>query len=213
MKTEVLCNEVNFNDILKCLFESSHRKVDTICVPAGCIKKIDQDFILHHCSLSAMIDYPLGISDTQVRLHEIFLSLNRGVRCVDLVINTHDLESGNISAIYKDFKHCSAACKSRKAQLRPILEYRASDDETLFNVSKVLLDCGSIEIIIGTGLMADDIIDNIIVSKLIEDRLNTSVISCSPILCQDHYDLYHDSKISGIRIKSYRILDNLCIID
>ena len=85
--------------------------------------------------------------------------------------------------------------------------------ETLFNVSKVLLDCGSVEIIIGTGLMVDDIIDNIIVSKLLEDRLNINVISCSPILCQDHYDMYYDSNISGIRIKSYRLLDNLCITD
>lgn len=213
MKTEVLCNEINFSSILECLFEASNKKVDTVCVPSGTLKKVDPEFIEQHCNFSSIVDFPLGISDTQVRLHEIFLSLNRGIKCIDLVINTHDLETGNIAAIHKDFKHCVQACRARSADLRPILEYRASDDETIFSVSKMLLECGSLEIIIGTGLMVDDIIDNIIVSKLIEDRLDTKVISCSPILCQDHYDMYHESKISGIRVKSYKILDNLCIIN
>ena len=211
MKTEVLCNEVTFNDILKCIFESSSKRIDTICIPSGCLKNIDDDFIRHHCSFASIIDFPLGISDTQLRLHEIALSLRRGVLCIDLVINTHDLESGNLASIRKDFIRCASICKAAGALIRPILEYRTSDDETLFNVSQLLLDHGSFEIIVGTGSMVDDLSDNIIISKLIEQKLAANVISCGPILCQDHYDLYQSSKISGIRIKSFKILDNLCI--
>jgi deoxyribose-phosphate aldolase len=211
MKTEVLCNEVNFNEILLCLFESSVKRVDTICLPAGSFRNIDNDFINHHFNFSAIVDYPLGISDTQIRIHEIILALNRGIKCIDLVINTHDLESGNTFSIAKDFKHCYALCKSRDVSIRPIIEYRTSDDSTIFSVAEMLLNNGACEIVIGTGSMADDITDNIIVSKLIEKRLNIDVISCSPILCQDHYKLYRDSNISGIRIKSFKILDNLCI--
>ena len=60
--------------------------------------------------------------------------------------------------------------------------------------------------------MVDDILDNIISSKLIEDKLNLPVVSCSPILSQEHYDIFYDSNIHGIRLKSYKILDNLCTI-
>ena len=58
----------------------------------------------------------------------------------------------------------------------------------------------------------DDILDNIITSKLIEDKLAMNVVSCSPILSQEHYDIFYDSNIHGIRLKSYKILDNLCSI-
>ena len=56
--------------------------------------------------------------------------------------------------------------------------------------------------------MVDDLLDNIISSKLIEDKLGLPVISCSPILSNDHYNMFYESKIHGIRIKSYKILDN-----
>jgi|TARA_R110002012_G_scaffold280239_1_gene468715 deoxyribose-phosphate aldolase len=211
MKTEVLCNEANFSDVLLCLFESACKKVDTICLPAGSFKNIDSDFINHHLNFSAIVDYPLGISDTQIRIHEIILAANRGIKCIDLVINTYDLESGNTFAIAKDFKHCYALCTSKGISIRPVIEYRASDDNTIFDVAENLLNKGANELVVGTGSMVDDITDNIIVSKLIEKRLNINVISCSPILCQDHYQLFQDSNIAGIRIKSFKILDNLCI--
>ena len=70
----------------------------------------------------------------------------------------------------------------------------------------------SSEIVIGTGTMVDDNVDNIICCNTIEDQIEMPVVSCSPILNQEHYDIFYKSNIYGIRIKSYKILDNLCNI-
>ena len=126
--------------------------------------------------------------------------------------------SGMIPRIDEIFirEHCNFsalnACKENGLTIRPIIEYRIADDEFLYELCSSLKYNGATEIVVGTGSMVDDILDNIISSKLIEDKLNLPVVSCSPILSQEHYDIFYDSNIHGIRLKSYKILDNLCTI-
>jgi len=212
MRLEVLCNEVNHPEILACIFESASKRVDQICTPSGIIPRIDETFIREHCSFSAIVDFPYGISETRIRVHEILLCHQRGVKTIDLVLNRYDLESANLNAIRKDFRTCYAASKTHGLTLRPVVEYRVAEGVFITDLSYSLQENGASELVLGTGAMVDDIIDNIICSKNIEDKLGIAVVSCSPILSQEHYELFSDSKIHGIRIKSYKILDNLCNI-
>jgi len=213
MRLEVLCNEVSYPEILACIFEAASKEVDQICTPSGTIPRIDEMFIREHCNFSAIVDFPYGISETRIRVHEILLCHKRGVRTIDLVLNRYDLESANLNSIRRDFKTCYEACRTHGLTLRPVIEYRVADEIFIADLSHSLKENGALEMILGTGAMVDDIIDNIICSKGIEDRLGVGVVSCSPILLQEHYELFNDSKIHGIRIKSYRILNNLCMID
>ena len=212
MRVELLCNESKYPDILRCIFEASEKRLDQICAPSGMIPRIDEIFIREHCNFSALVDFPYGISETRIRVHEILLSAKRGVKDIDLVINRSDIESSNLNSIRKDFRTCLNACKENGLAIRPIIEYRIADDEFLYELCSSLKYNGATEIVIGTGSMVDDILDNIISSKLIEDKLNLPVVSCSPILSQEHYDIFYDSNIHGIRLKSYKIQDNLCTI-
>jgi deoxyribose-phosphate aldolase len=212
MRIELLCNESKYVDILACIFEASTNNVDQICTPSGLIPRIEEEFIREHCDFSAIIDFPYGISETKIRVHEILLCQSRGIKTIDLVINRYDTENGDLNPIRKDFKICYEICKSKGLKLRPVVEYRLADDEFLPQLCYSLRENGADEIVLGTGSVVDDLIDNIICSKLIEDRLGLNVVSCSPILSQEHYDMYNDSKIHGIRVKSYKILNNLCNI-
>jgi len=212
MKLEVLCNEANYSSVLECIFNSANSKVDTICTPSGLLSRIDESLIKEHCTFSAIVDYPYGISDTTVRIHDIILAKRRGAKSIDLVINRHDLESSNLASIRKDFKACLAACSEYQISLRPVIEYRLSDWAFVMDLCHSLKANNSSEIIIGTGSMVDDLTDNIICCKTIEDQIHIPVVSCSPILNQEHYDIFYKSNIYGIRIKSYKILDNLCNI-
>ena len=111
-------------------------------------------------------------------------------------------------SIMKDLNTCLTASSTRDMSLRPVIEYRVSDERFVFDLCKEIASLGIREIVIGTGALVDDLIDNIILSKLIEEKIGLEVISCSPILCKDHYDMFLDSEISGIRVKSFRLLDN-----
>ena len=208
MKTEVLCNEPSFNLILECLFESANKKVDGVCMPSGLVKKVDSGLLIGDTYLSSIIDFPYGISDTQIRVHQIFLSSSRAASVSDIVINIHDLESKNMFSIMKDLSTCLTASNTRDMSLRPVIEYRVSDERFVFELCKEIASLGIQEVVIGTGALVDDLIDNIILSKLIEEKIGLEVISCSPILSKEHYDMFLDSEISGIRVKSFRLLDN-----
>ncbi len=177
-------------------------------MPSGLVKKVDSGLLVGNTYLSSIIDFPYGISDTQVRLHQIFLSSSRGASISDIVLNTHDLESKNMFSIMKDLKTCLTGAKTKDMDLRPVIEYRVSEEKFIFQLCEEIASLGISQIVIGTGAIVDDIIDNIILSKLIEQKIGLEVISCSPILCKDHYDMFLDAEISGIRVKSFRLLDN-----
>ena len=101
MRVELLCNESKYPDILRCIFEASEKRLDQICAPSGMIPRIDEIFIREHCNFSALVDFPYGISETRIRVHEILLSAKRGVKDIDLVINRSDIESSNLNSIRK----------------------------------------------------------------------------------------------------------------
>ena len=90
MKLELLCNESKYPEILACIFEASEKRVDQICAPSGLIPRIDEMFIREHCNFSSLVDFPFGISETRIRVHEILLSTKRGVKTIDLVVNRND---------------------------------------------------------------------------------------------------------------------------
>ena len=212
MKLEVLCNEANYSSVLECIFNSANSKVDTICTRSGLLSRVDESLIKEHLTFSAIVDYAYGLSDTNVRIHDIILAKRRGAKAIDLVINRNDLESSNLASIRKDFKACASACMEYGISIRPVIEYRVSDWSFVMDLCYSLKSNNSSEIVIGTGTMVDDIVDNIICCKTIEDQIEMPVVSCSPILNQEHYDIFYKSNIYGIRIKSYKILDNLCNI-
>lgn len=213
MKTEVLCNEINLTNTLQCIFESTLHNVDKICMTLGVLGRMDEDFVNNHGTFSCVVDYPLGINFTPARIHQILLAADRGIQCIDIVVNTHDLEAKNSAAITKDIRACATACDAKGVMIRPVIEYRVSDTDFVFDLCDKLQKMGICEIIVGTGAVVDDLLDNIIISKRIEKLLDVDVISCAPILCQEHYELFHQSEISGIRIKSFKVLNNLCIVE
>lgn len=208
MRIELLCNESKYPDILACIFEGSEKNVDQICTPSGIVPRIDEAFIREHCNFSGIVDFPYGISETRIRVHEILLCQKRGIKTIDLVLNRYDLESSNLFAIRKDFKTCYSACKENNLHVRPVIEYRLAEEDFMQDLCFSLRENGASDIVLGTGSMVDDLLDNIISSKLIEDKLGIPVVSCSPILSKDHFNMFYESKIHGIRLKSYKILDN-----
>ena len=145
MRIELLCNEPKYPDILACIFEGSEKRVDQICTPSGIVPRIDESFIREYCNFSGIVDFPYGISETRIRVHEILLCEKRGIKTIDLVINRHDLESSNLFAIRKDFKTCHEACKINNIHIRPVIEYRLAEADFMEDLCFSLRENGASE--------------------------------------------------------------------
>ena len=109
---------------------------------SGLVKKVDSGLLIGNTYLSSIIDFPYGISDTQVRLHQIFLSSSRGASISDIVLNTHDLESKNMFSIMKDLKTCLTGAKTKDMYLRPVIEYRVSEERFIFQLCEEIASLG-----------------------------------------------------------------------
>lgn len=209
MKHELVCLENKWEEINKFLFYAIENKLDNISLPAQTTKNISDLF--DSSLFTAIINYPLGSSEAQIKLHEVILCINRNIKVIDYTINLFDLENFNIRNITKELKACYELCNSKKVKLRPILEYKFLSPEDLLLLCQTVASIGIEEIIIGTGYSVDDYQDNMIISRLIQDKCEIKVISSAPVVNQNQYNKMIRNNIFGIRVKSYRLLDNLCI--
>lgn len=208
MKIELLHNDHNHQELLEAIFEGAEKRCD-VCVPTGILNSIPQE-VKDNCNLTAIVDFPLGLSDTRLRIHEIVLAARQKVRKVDLVINNHHVEFCDYSSIGKDLKACVNACRENGLELRPIIEHRLHHSTDVRRTCEVLISNKYInQVVLGTGTVVDDPIDNLILAMELKKYLSVEVTACSPVLNQRHLDLYKDSGIDGLRLKSYKLLSNM----
>ncbi len=209
MQLEIACHNRNlsFSDMLEAIFLSSSESVNCISFPTGVISEISQEF-KEHSKFAAVIDFPYGLNDTSLRIHEIILAARRGAKYIDLVISNRHLENENWRAIRDDIKHCSTVCKSNNIELRPLIEYRLYPEKIVLDLCEYLHTHGINFIINSTGTMLDDLQDNVVMSYLIESRTGVSVIACANILNFDQYDMFESSGIYGLRFISAKTAQN-----
>ena len=77
MRIELSCHDkaLNYNDVLKSLFSSTENKLDSISFPQGYLKLVSE--FQKSIDISGLIDFPYGLSDTEIRLHSILLAIRR----------------------------------------------------------------------------------------------------------------------------------------
>ena len=86
MLIELACynQDSTFNDILETTFIASEKGLDSVAIPSGFMSKVNG--FLNDQRFAAAIDFPYGLSSTQIRLHEIILAIRQGASFIDLVI-------------------------------------------------------------------------------------------------------------------------------
>ncbi len=183
MFTEIACysQDSTLNDILLTIFTSSEQGVDCVALPSGFMSRV-QDFIKDQ-TFAAVIDFPYGISTTQVRLHEILLAIRHGAFFIDLVLNPSYIKEGSWKKIEEDLKTCLTVCKQKKNTVT-----------TLIN---------------STGSIIDEPSDNAIICHSIQKNTDISVISCSNRITQKYFDIFSDMGIEGFRFTSSSIAKNI----
>ena len=153
MLIELACynQDSTFNDILETSFVAAEKNLDSVAIPSGFMYRVG-DFLKNQ-KFSAAVDFPYGLSNTQIRIHEIILSIRQGASYIDLVINSSYVKEGNWAAIRKDLKSCLVACDIEKIPLRPLIEYRLFSMKTILNLCESLNRLNIPHIINSTGFV------------------------------------------------------------
>jgi deoxyribose-phosphate aldolase len=209
MLTELACynQDSTYNDILNAVFIAAEKNISSVAVPSGFMSRVG-DFLKDQ-KFSAAIDFPYGLSGTQVRLHEIILAIRQGASFIDLVINNSYIKEKNWRKIRKDLKACLSVCNQNNVDLRVIIEYR------LFSVKTVLLMCelfnanGVYHVVNSTGFVADDISDNAIISHQMQEKTGVLVTACVRAFTESHIKTFEDMGIYTLRLMSTKIAEDL----
>ena len=206
MRLELSCHDraASYDDVLNSLFSCTQHKVDCVSVPHGYMKIVSE--FSEDIDISALIDFPYGLSETEIRIHSIILAIRKGCKYIDLVLNGFDIENKNWSSIRKDVKSCLSVCKSSNVKFRPIIEYRIFKSKDMLELCDFLYSLGIDVVITSTGTIVDDVTDNVIMSKEVELKTGIFSIICSNISSTEQVKMLKDSDIYGVRIMSASIL-------
>jgi len=209
MLTDLACynQDSTYKDILNTIFVGSEKNVNSVAIPSGFMSRVSE--FLKDQKFSAAIDFPYGLSGTQVRLHEIILAIRQGASFIDLVINNSYIKEENWRKIREDLKACLAICKEHNIELRALIEYR------LFPLKTVLMMCdlfnmnGVHHVINSTGFIADDISDNAITSHQMQEKTGVLVTSCVRAFTAPQIQTFKDMGIYTLRLMSTKIAEDL----
>ena len=209
MLTELACynQDSTYNDIMHAVFIAAEKDVSSVAIPSGFMSRVN-DFLKDQ-KFSAAIDFPYGLSGTQIRLHEIILAIRQGASFIDLVINNSYIKEENWRKIREDLKACLSICKEKNVELRALIEYR------LFPLKTVLMMCdlfnmnGVYHVVNSTGFIADDISDNAITSHQMQEKTGVLVTSCVRAFTAPQIQTFEDIDIYALRLMSTKIVEDL----
>ena len=209
MLTELACynQDSTYNDILKTIFVASEKDISSVAIPSGFMSRVG-DFLKNQ-KLSAAIDFPYGLGSTQVRLHEVILAIRQGASFIDLVINNSYIKEENWRKIREDLKACLSVCRQNNVELRAVMEYRLFPIETVLLMCELFNTIGVYHVVNSTGFVVDDISDNAITSRQMQEKTGVFVTSCVRAFTEAHLKIFKDMDIYALRLMSTKIAEDL----
>jgi deoxyribose-phosphate aldolase len=183
-------------------------KPKTICVLPSYLK-FAKNLLPNDISLSTVIDYPLGLSDTKSRNGLIDTSIKNGAKIINIVAQPYFFCNRKYDRFREDIKTHITMCQISNTELRYILEYRVFTYELLYKVSQILLELGIQTIYPSTGYQLDDINDNILAAALINKKVPINIICNGNIWNISQINTIYKTSLYGIKTNSINGLELL----
>lgn len=158
--------------------------------------------------ISSIIDFPLGVLDTNQKLDIIKSSIDAGATSIEIVMPSFLINNNQHYKLKSDIEKCYGLCIDRGVNLHYILEYRSYNYSCLYRLIKKLMKFDLNEIYISTGHQLDDIYDHLIAIGIIRKEISDLNIVCNAnIYNENHLDLLKKHKIEQFRVKSVHALE------
>lgn len=169
--------------------------------------KNSEEFKNNNFSLGSPVDFPYGLSDTKSRNFMVSQTIKAGANIIDLFLPTKIIINRKYDKFREDIKSNFDICFEKNAKLRYILEYRVFNHEVLAKVCQILMSFGIDTILPSSGMMIDDIHDNIIACNYFLTKTGIKPICNGNIFNDNHVKLVNNSNVHGIRLHHLKSLD------
>ena len=150
--------------------------------------------------VSCPVDFPYGLSDPKSRSFMVSQLCKAGVDSIDLFIPTKIISNRKYDKFRDDVKNNLEICNEHNVKLRYVLEYRVYSHEVLAKVCQILLSFGIDTIFPSSGMMIDDINDNLIACNFLHVKSKIKTISTANCYSDKHYKIINNTAdLYGIR--------------
>jgi len=165
------------------------------------INYIKQDYINDSIKFGCPVDFPYGLSDQKTRNFAVEnIAKSNKIKYIDLMIPTKIITNRKYDKFRDDIKTNLDICKEHGVELRYVLEYRIYSHEVLTKICQILKSFNINTILPSSGIMLDDINDNIIACKFLQTKTEIKTICTGNIYLVNHLALVKKSNIDGLRI-------------
>lgn len=164
---DIASSEHETKEAIKASLEFNPATVFVLPTYIKCCKSIIAD----KSKLGTTIDYPFGLSSLDSRLCEIEKSIKCGVDIIDLIAPSHSLCNRKYDKLRTDINESKSLCDRYGVQLRYTIDYKTYSSELLYKVAQILLAHKIDTIYPSNNWSLDNIIDNILVSMLIGQKI------------------------------------------
>jgi len=145
-------------------------------------------------------DFPFGLSDLKTRNFLVSQLSKSNIYGIDLFIPTKVISNRKYDKFREDVRTNLEICQENNIDLRYILEYRVYSHEVLAKVCQILLSFGINVVFPSSGLMIDDINDNLIACNFLATKSKIKPICTGNCYNTKHASLVANNKdIYGIR--------------
>lgn len=150
--------------------------------------------------VSCVADFPNGLLDLKTRNFLVSQLSRAGIDCIDLMIPTKIIANRKYDKFRDDIRTNLEICNEQNIKLRYILEYRVFSHEILAKVCQILVDFGVDCISPSSGMMIDDINDNLIACNFLNTKSKINTICTGNVYQKKHIDLLKNiNNLYGIK--------------
>lgn len=169
MRHEVVCGSNTITDKELQSIQHITPRNSLIIVNSGQLKQLKRA-----TNIRALVDFPYGINDTELRVNEIEHAVKHGAMGIDIPISPVSLLDNQPNRIMADLKACVKTCQKHEIPMRVMIEYRLIEHGHTCEVAQMCAKSGVDGIIFGTGTLPDNPADMILLANTIYSGLEES---------------------------------------
>jgi deoxyribose-phosphate aldolase len=203
MYIDYCCYDYSINEIETTANISTAIKygIKNIFILPYTINYIKQDQLNDAIKFGCPVDFPYGLSDQKTRNFAVEnMAKSNKIKYIDLMIPTKVITNRKYDKFREDVKTNLDICDQYGINLRYVLEYRTYSHEVLAKICQILKNFNINTVLPSSGMMLDDINDNIIACKFLQTKSGIKTICTGNIYTQNHLKLINNSNIDGLRL-------------
>jgi deoxyribose-phosphate aldolase len=175
----------------------SNYKIDSILINQHHYRLAKYSFSTN--KINIYIDYPLGMGTTYMRLKNLeIIAGQSGI--VSIQAPSYMLVNRKYDAIRKEIESIKNVLPD-STEIRYMLDYRKFNHNILHKFCSILKEHKINVIYPSTGFFLDNIYDNIVASKYLEEKTDILSIFNGNIWTKDHVELIIKSKLYGVSLE------------